>query len=136
MENEYKISIRLSSDDYVFEKNIKILDNYEIRAAKKGESVIPNNPDSSFRARANVLVIDHIYEKQFSNINIEDNHNELIKIFDIIKDQFKNIDIRKEFYLTCTINNDQFGFEIDTKLINLLSNYGYSLIVSGLVFLD
>jgi hypothetical protein len=76
MENKYEISIRLLSDDYVFENNTKTLE-----------------------------------------------------------DQFKDINIKKELYLSCTINNDQFGFEIDTKLIDLISNYGYSLIVSGIAFL-
>ena len=134
MENKYKISIRLLSDEYVFENNIKTLENYKIKISKKGESIIPNNQNSSFKARTNVLVIEHIYDEQFSNINIDDDYNRLNKIFDIIKEQFKGINIKKEFYLTCTINNDQFGFGIDRKLIELLSNYGYSLIVSGIAF--
>jgi hypothetical protein len=135
MENDFEISIRLSSDDYIFGNDIKALDNYKIKIFKKGESIIPNKPNSTFRARANVLLVDNIYEKQFSNINIEDNYNKLIKLFDIIKNQFKNIDIRKEIWLSCSINNDQFGFEIDKKLINIFSNYGYSLAVSGIAYL-
>ena len=33
-------------------------------------------------------------------------------------------------------NNDQFGFEVDKKLISLLSKYNYSIIISGIVLLD
>ena len=132
MDNEYKILIRLSSDDYDFCNDIENYKNYEIKTIKKGENLRLN---SSFIARANILIIEHIYEKQISEININDNYDKLINLFKLIENKYINNKIKKEFYLSCSINNDQFGFEINEKLISLLSNYGFSLSVSGIAYL-
>jgi len=131
MDNQYNISIRLSSDDYVF-NNIEALEKYKIKIAKKGESIFTN---SSFIARSNVLIVDNIYEKQISNINIKDNYKELINIFEILKNNLNNINYNKEIWLSCSINNDQFGFGIDQEFIDILSKYGYSLSISGIAIL-
>jgi hypothetical protein len=63
-----------------------------------------------------------------------DDFNTIIDILD--KKNNKYSDIKYEFYISCSINNDQFGFEIDSKLLNILSKYNYSIIISGIALLD
>lgn len=135
MENIYKLSIRLLSDNYNFYNDTEILKQYNIKILIKGESIFENNPDSSFKAKKNVLIIDNIYNEQISNISI-DNLDEINKIINILDQKYQKIlNIKYEFYISCSINNDQFGFEIDNKLISILSKYNYSIIISGVALL-
>jgi hypothetical protein len=135
LENIYKLSIRLLSDNYNFYNDTEILKQYNIKILIKGESIFENNPDSSFKAKKNVLIIDNIYNEQISNISI-DNLDEINKIINILDQKYQKIlNIKYEFYISCSINNDQFGFEIDNKLLSILSKYNYSIIISGVALL-
>jgi hypothetical protein len=135
--NIYKLSIRLCSDNYDFENDIELFKNYEIKTSKKGKSIFINKPDDFFSARSNVLVIDNIFEAPKKGINITKKYIELEEIMKIIKNKYNNNnEIKYELYISCSINNDQFGFEIDKELIKILSEYDYAIIISGIVILE
>ena len=136
MENIYELSIRLLSGSYDFNDDIDIFKQYNTKIFKKDENIFNNNKNSSFKAKHNILLIDNIYKEQISNICVDD-FNLIHQLIELLKQKYsKYQDIKYEFYISCSINNNQFGFEIDNMLLNILSKYNYSIIISGIAIFD
>jgi hypothetical protein len=134
MGNNFRISVRLKSDLFDFETLIPSKMDYKFVYNKKGNSVIKQNEDRLFRARANILIVQdvHITEK------IEDSFcvflNKLSCLMDLLS-VINTDDIKREVYISAAIENQQFGFSINLEFLNLLIKNNYSLSFSGILYL-
>jgi hypothetical protein len=135
MENIFNISIRLASDDFDFTSFNEHFSNYRTIHHKKGESIILEKPNSSFRAKKNIFIVEDIY--QISKMDHDFDFQNMIFLFEKIDTIITNcsVNIRKEVYIQCHANNQQFGIDISNNFINQLSKHNYSIVLSGIVLL-
>ena len=132
MEDTYRVSVRLASDTYDFNELIPDLSKYKVIYYKKGESL---TKDGSFKARANVLIINDFCV--VSTINEENNTMIINRLIPLIKELsvIDVLNLTREIYITGSIENEQFGFIISFELINLLAENKYKLSFSGISYL-
>lgn len=140
MDNEFYISLRLLSDNYDFADFIHKTYSYSFKHQIKGRSIFKTNPKSSHKAIKNVFLFSRFYEVrnfQSEQENIESVLKCLIleieSTFKVLPICIKNM-IHKEVIINGFINTEQFGFDLSIGLINLLSQYDYSLGVSCIAF--
>jgi len=130
MENNFCVSLRLSSDEYDFEEMIPKIEGYKYLYKKKGAILAKYG---NFKARANVFVIDC-----YDGTSIDDESNPLIisKLLPIIKtlSAIDVDDLKRELYIAGSIENQQFGFLIDLDFINLLAENKYMISFSGISY--
>jgi hypothetical protein len=134
MENKFRISLRIKSDQFDFEKLIPVKIDYKFVYNKKGDDVIRHNNSGSFCARSNILIINDI----FITDKIEDNAcdflaklTSLMKLLSVIETD----DIKREIFIFASLENQQFGFSANLEFLNLLTKYKYSLSFSGISYL-
>jgi hypothetical protein len=137
MENIFKISIILRSENFDFTELQSKLQNYKITCNKKGESVIQGNPKSPFKAKSNTFIISDIYIVNKIDYEFENNSEKLISLIDkvnsIIDKEIKDVD--REIRISGQINDQQFGIGLGTHFIDIVSKYNYSIVFSGIAFL-
>ena len=132
----YTVSLRLSSASTDFGALIPAISEYNTVYYKKGSSRFK---DGTFKASANVLcvndifscnVLDDFMEENSSTASLIEKLASLMKSLSVINTS----DLRREFYISGTIESDQFGFGISCDLIFLLAEHKYSLSFSGISF--
>jgi len=131
IENNFCVSLRLSSDEYDFEEMIPKIEGYRYVYNKKGTSL---SKYGNFKVRANVFVIDC-----YDGISIDDESNPFIisKLIPLIKtlSAIDVKDLKREIYIAGSIESQQFGVLIDLDFINLLAEYKYMISFSGISYL-
>jgi len=124
------IGIRLLSQEYDFSKIA--ISEYPSICTRKGESI---RTGSKFKATQNVIFIKDICKMEEvafdSSVLIE----RLLSLFDQLS-CIPESNVRRELYISGSINTQQFGFELPSDLLQVLSRYGYSLCFSGISYLD
>jgi len=132
MNDDFTFSIRIISDDSDFINIIPEMSGYKITYHKKGDNLTKNRV---IKSKANVLVIHDFYK--CSCIDETNNSIILSKLLPIMKTLsiIKTNDIKRELYITGKIENQQFGFNFDTNILNLLNKNEYSLSFSGVSYL-
>jgi hypothetical protein len=135
MENIFNISIRLTSDDFDFISFNEHFSDYKTVCHKKGESIVLENPNSNFRSKKNIFIVEDIY--QINKIDYDFDFQTIVLIFERINTIITKCsgNIRKEVYIQCHANNQQFGIDISNNFINKLSEHNYSIVLSGIVLL-
>jgi hypothetical protein len=134
MENQFNISIRLSSDTINFKNLIPVLNDYKFVYNEKGKNLIKTNKKNTFHAKANILIIKDVY---ITN-SIESDYINIVKKLEPLMDLLTLINLphlRREVYISGSIENQQFGFSVDQKFIDLLSKFNYMLSFSGIFYL-
>lgn len=139
MNNEFTISIRLTSDLYDFSEFRDKTYSNEFTFRKKGESRFKNQPaDSPFRARSNVFLFNNVYKTNNLEKNFDGFVNKcesLMHELSVLIDTY-NFEIKKVIWVSCQLNKDQFRFSLTPEFVRFVSKYGYTITISGIAYSD
>ena len=132
IDTTYRFSLRLISETIDFNEMIPKIDGLNIIYHKKNSNLFK---DSYFKVNSNILVIHDFFS--CSTIDNENTNTLVNKIDELegILSVIKVNDLKRELYIKGSIENQQFGFSINTSLINILSKYNYAFSFSGISYL-